>query len=250
MNEIFNESKEFSTKQNLEKLKHELKQANKPWIVNYLKESKDRKYNIYSYKLVQWWTKWWIKNKYEAQIWPRDEWTQFTDVNWNELKKERFEAWEVVYLRVPKKWKETSNSISEMTLEEIMKISDKEIKKLFENIQDDFYIWYYNSTSKTEPKIKKGKDNKWYYIILNSKKVYNLNSNIDKKDVAKLGLPFISITWEDFALATISIAKKVWNKYMWVSYNGKDYDKVYRWELEWESGRGCFVPKGKGQNWY
>jgi hypothetical protein len=30
MNEIFNESKEFSTKQTLEKLKNEVKQANKP----------------------------------------------------------------------------------------------------------------------------------------------------------------------------------------------------------------------------
>ncbi len=83
-------------------------QVDKPWQVKYIHESKDKKYDIYVYILAQWWTKWWIKNKYINQIWPRIEWTQFTDVNWNEIKKDKFDAWEKVFLRVPKK-KETIN---------------------------------------------------------------------------------------------------------------------------------------------
>lgn len=240
MNEIFNESKEFSTKQTLEKLKIEVKQANKPWIVNYLKESKDGKYNIYSYKLVQWWTNWWIKNKYEAQIWPRIEWTQFTDANWNKLKKERFEAWEIVYLRVPKKWNETLNSIPEMTLNEIMKISDKEIIKLYEDMQYDYHNWHSQPTSKIQ--------SRGWYMIMRGKKIYMDWTRELPKTRKHKDWPILTDTWEGTALAAISIAKKVWNNYMWVSYNGKD--KVYRWELEWESGRGCFVPKEKWQDWY
>lgn len=87
------------TKRNLSTLKS---QVDKPWQVKFLRESKDKKYDIYGYKLVQWGTKWWIKNKYITQVWPWIEWTQFTDANWNEIKKDRFVANEVVYLRVPK----------------------------------------------------------------------------------------------------------------------------------------------------
>ena len=97
--EILNDSNKDLIKENLKELKDQIK----PWIVNFENESRDKKYNIYSYTLVQWWTRWWIKNKYINQIWPWVEWTQFTDVNWNEIKKDKFDAWEKVYLRVPKK---------------------------------------------------------------------------------------------------------------------------------------------------
>ena len=102
--ETLNNSNEDLIQERLKELKEQIK----PWIVKFENESKDKKYNIYSYTLVQWWTKWWIKNKYIKQIWPRIEWTQFTDKNWNEIKKDKFDAWERVFLRVPKK-KETIN---------------------------------------------------------------------------------------------------------------------------------------------
>lgn len=76
-------------------------EISKPWEMKYLRESSDKQYKIYRYELLEWWNKWWIKNKYIKQIWTWVEWTQFTDANWNELDKNRFEKWEVVYLRVP-----------------------------------------------------------------------------------------------------------------------------------------------------
>ncbi len=96
---------EKTIEKSLSTLKSEI---DKPWQVKYLKESKDKKYNIYGYKLVQWGTKWWIKNQYIKQIWTRIEWTKFTDANGNEIKKDKFIAWEIVFLRVPKKEKNES----------------------------------------------------------------------------------------------------------------------------------------------
>jgi len=95
------EVKKDPIQESLMDLKKEVEEP-KPWQVTYLIESTDKKYDIYSYKLAQWWTKWWIKNKYVSQIWPWVEWTQFTDAWWREISKDKFDAWEVVYLRVPK----------------------------------------------------------------------------------------------------------------------------------------------------
>ena len=41
----------------------------KPGTVKYLRESNDKKYKIYAYKLSLWGNKWGIKNKFEQQIW-------------------------------------------------------------------------------------------------------------------------------------------------------------------------------------
>lgn len=71
-----------------------------PWIVQYLK--KDDRYTFYSYRLINWWTRWWIREKYEAQIWKRKDGTEFVDENWEEIKKDRFERWELVYLKTPR----------------------------------------------------------------------------------------------------------------------------------------------------
>ena len=84
---------------NLFELKKELDQPGK---VKYLRESSDWNYSIYSYKLAYGWTKWWIKNKFIEQVWPWVDGTQFSDANWRELSKDRFNVWEIVYLRVPK----------------------------------------------------------------------------------------------------------------------------------------------------
>lgn len=104
--ETLNETNENLIQKKLMELKDQI--DNKPWQVKFLRESSDKKYNIYSYTLVQWGTKWWIKKKYTEQIWAWVEWTQFTNANWKELTKDKFNAWEVVYLRVPKN-KESNN---------------------------------------------------------------------------------------------------------------------------------------------
>lgn len=91
---------EKETGKALSKLKS---QVDQPWKIMYLRESTDQKYKIYGYKLALWGTKWWIKDKFIAQFWHWVEWTQFVDANWKELKADRFNKWEIVYLRVPKK---------------------------------------------------------------------------------------------------------------------------------------------------
>ena len=47
-----------------------------PWKMKYIRESNDKKYDIYTYKLTLWWNKWGIKSKFESQIWKWKEWTR------------------------------------------------------------------------------------------------------------------------------------------------------------------------------
>ena len=84
-------------------LKKEIEQWDKPWVVNYIGESKDKKFYIYKYKTITWETKEWIKNKFIKQSWAWIEWTKFIDEKWNEFKKDKFNSWETIYLKVPKK---------------------------------------------------------------------------------------------------------------------------------------------------
>lgn len=79
------------------------------WKVTYLKDKSDQKYEVYAYKLLQWGNRWWIKNKYINQIWAWVEWTKFTDEWWREISKDRFNEWEIVYLRVPKQDKQSNS---------------------------------------------------------------------------------------------------------------------------------------------
>lgn len=97
MEELVQETTELTNE-----LKESIEQENKPWIVTYLNESDDGNYNIFKYRVEAWENKLWIKNKYVNQIWPWIDWTQFTDTNLREIKKDRFNDWEVVYLKVPK----------------------------------------------------------------------------------------------------------------------------------------------------
>jgi len=296
--EILNDSNKDLIKENLKELKDQIK----PWIVNFENESRDKKYNIYSYTLVQWWTRWWIKNKYINQIWPWVEWTQFTDVNWNEIKKDKFDAWEKVYLRVPKdskeqkenknipwkvefiwnkkdkekrNWKFYSYTFSqwgtiwwvmnkfesqlwmstdyykfcdkngkkltkeyfnkwetiyykapntdiidptpEMTINEIMKLSNNDILQILKFESWDKNIKYVTHT-----------DKKWRYIIVNQKKLYYEFSNF------KENTPYINVEAHESATNVygFAIAVKKWGKYQWIYcwYDGK----IYRWELSYD----------------
>lgn len=124
--EALNNSNEDLLQRDLYELKYEIKEKNKAWIVKFENESKDKKYNIYSYILTQWWTRWWIKNNFIKQIWPWIEWTKFTDVNWNEIKKDKFNAWEKVYLRVPKRKEQKESKKNPWKVEFLWYQKDKE----------------------------------------------------------------------------------------------------------------------------
>ena len=124
--ETLKDQNENSIQESLMELKEDI---NNPWHVTYLRESNDWKYNIYSYELVQWGNKWWIKNKYINQIWPWVEWTLFTDAWWREINKNRFNAWEIVYLKVPKNKNQNESRNIPWKVEFVGNKKDKENKE-------------------------------------------------------------------------------------------------------------------------
>ena len=208
------------------KLKKEVEQKDKPWVVNYIGESRDKNFNIYRYKVATWGTKWWIKNRYINQIWSWVEWTQFSDVNWYPLNKNWFKAWEVVYLRVPKKkikkWVETLDPTPEMSTKEIMSLSNKDIIELVKKVKND------------REKFFNHKDKNWPYAIINGKKVYLCDNN---------HLPnhnWAYIRFEFKRTGYFSLFTKKWNDYQWVYYNDGDrYDnkKIYKWRLTFNNDK-------------
>lgn len=217
-----NEWKDFMRKL-YKKTKEEIEQRNKPWKVNYLRETKD--YKIYSYTVDTWGTKKWIKGKYINQVWPWNEKTQFTDAKWDPIKKDYFNAWEVVYLRVPKKKDvETIDSTPEMSKKEIDNLNWTELMNIFKQTNKD---------SK--------RDNIWEYIIVqhkgkNRKLYFTLGK--DLKD----GHAYI--TFDSFdGDNNISIWIKKWNKITWIysDLEGNSFKKIYRWELIYK--KGSFEPK-------
>ena len=181
----------------------------KPGTVKYLRESNDKKYKIYAYKLSLWGNKWGIKNKFEQQIWKWKEWTQFADADWNIIEKSSFKAWEIVYLRVPNKKEATNDKAKEFNEEEIMKFTRKDISSF--NLID----WNYQ------------KDNKWEYILFKGKKLYTPNYNDPSKDKDwAYVMSFCSSEhmWYSFYV-------KKWNEYRWVYVSWTD-NYFYKWTLE------------------
>ena len=300
--EVKNKQSEDLVQENLLELKNQL---NKPWQMLYLRESTDKQYKIYKYELLQWGNKWWIKNKYISQIWPWVEWTQFTDAMWNKIDKDRFSAWEVVYLRVPKNaelnnWKETENvpgkfkfirnsmdkknnswkvykytfeywwnlwwvmkkrrsqiwdeiseknfcdengnrlreywfekwetvyikvpdweimdKIPEMTLDEIMALSDDDLNRVFDNLCSPYSEIPQNFQFDTESWITTP------YYIINNRKIYWDYGEIEKNR-AYIN---IEVHEADYNVYNFAIYKKVWNTLRWVFFDGEE---VYRWEL-------------------
>lgn len=169
-------------------LKKKVEKENNPWKVVYIGESQDKKYKIYKYVVAQWWTRWWIKDKYINQIWPRVEWTQFSDEWWHTINKDRFNAWEIVYLRVPKKNNEKNeNQKNRWKIEYICNKKDnknknwkrysytfvqwgtiewvdsKRIDKFWNKIHDHIHRYYID---KYWNKLKKTRFNKWETIYI------------------------------------------------------------------------------------
>ncbi len=201
-----------------------------PWKMKYIRESNDKKYDIYTYKLTLWWNKWGIKSKFESQIWKWKEWTKLTSENWTELTKNSFEKWEVVYLRVPKtekkteKSNETQKELKEMTYEDLKNLSDEKIKELFNLIKDE---------NRAEKATKK--DKKWMYLTISGKKIYF-------KDLAFLTQQswnynynwlFLHVTqydWAEIPQAMVLWIKK-WNNVEWIYIWEETKNKIYRWKL-------------------
>ena len=191
------------------------------WQVTYLRESTDKKYNIYRYKLIKWWNEWWIKNKYINQIWPRVEWTQFTDAKWNVIEKnQKYNAWEIVYLRVPNRI-DRIDPIPEMSLDEILNMKDEEITDLEKKIQKERENYF------------KYKDKNWKYAIIKGKKVYLCNeNNLPKHDWAY-------IRYEFKRTAFFSIFTKEWNEYSWVHSRYEiPENEIERGDLKYDKNNG------------
>lgn len=221
LNDLTNETKE---------LKEEL--VGKPWEVTYLHESQDGKYKIYSYTVKTWGNLWWIKNQYEKQIWPWVEWTHFTDAKWRPESQIKYNAWDIVFIKVPK------TPILDITKDEILKIPDNDIKRMY---QEDY-------NSMRNPKARPNKeyaDAKWHFIKYHNKKIYSDSYNWMIDSHTKSPIILYDYREENGYLFTdsVSISKKVWNKYYWIYYeHGK---KVYRWELEREFWFTQYIPKPK-----
>lgn len=305
------------TKEEVNEVKNEVEQGNRPWKVNYIGESQDWNFNIYKYEVAQWGTKWWIKDKYINQIWPWVEWTQFTDAWWRSINKNKFDTWEIVYLRVPKKknnneqhekqntpwrieyiwnkkdkknknWKQYSYTfVQGGTIEWV---DDKRIAKFKDNIHDHLYRFYcdknWNKLNKKrfnkwetiyirEPNIdiidptpdmtineimsisdndlknilyecdtyknyelsNKHRDKLWEFIKINGKKVYILNA-LGSQNNNNLSNTKACIDYTTHETTYISIIKKVWNNYRWISWGNTWDDRVYRWNFKkyWSSG--------------
>lgn len=268
------------------------------WKLKYLRESTDWQYNVYKYVVATWGNKWWIKNQYESQIGPWVEWTQFTDVNWNELKQDWFNKWDTVYLRVPKnketknnswkveyiwkkkdkenrsrkyysytfvswwnlgwvinkwneqkwnrdysdwefcdenwnklqqdwfeKWetiyiKEPNTDIidptPEMSMDEIMSLSDEKMRLLLRNLVD-----FENGN------IIEHKDKKWYYMIIEGRKVY---AYWDPHGPNDNNTPYFYVEAHESAhnIESVSIFKKDWDKFKWVY---RDWNGICKWRL-------------------
>ena len=218
------------------------------WQVKYIKESKDKKYNIYAYKLVQGGTKWGIKNKYVNQIWARIEWTQFTDAWWREITKDRFNAWEIVYLRVPKKesWAnqtETENIPGKVQF--VRNSKDKENKdwKIYkytfvewgtlgwveDKIQEQIHVWTENFYDKDWNKLPRRIFKKWetVYAKIPNTDVINPAPEMTINEIMNLSDNDINWICDDYASLTKSPNRHTDKNWRFIIVNNK---KIYeRW---------------------
>ena len=214
-------NEEFDFKRESRELQNEVL---KPWKVTYLRESNDKKYDVYAYKLSLWGTRGWVKNKYIAQIGEWKEWTQFADDYGKPIDKKSFKAWEIVYLRVPK-WKEKVNNNPEFTENDLKNLSDKEIK--------DFY-----ALLKNEAKARKAakKDAKWTYQLLWGKKLYykDMAFMTQQSSVYNYNWLFLHVTQYDSAEIpqAIVIWSKKWRNIEWIYIWEETNDKIYRGKLK------------------
>jgi len=215
--EALKDSNEDLFQGSLQELKN---QIDKPWQVEYIwnkKDNQNRNRKFYSYKFEQWWTKRWVSDKFESQLWKNTFYGTFCDKNGNPLKKERFAKWETIY------YKEANTDIidptPEMTMDEIMKMSDNDIQKLFSYF-DGNVPW-----SSLQYEYIEHKDKKWDYIIVNDKKIY-WASNDPKEDIPYF---YFKAPESRTNLMYVAIAIKRWNKLQWIYCDGQ---KTYRWELE------------------
>lgn len=218
----------------LEESLHELRnQIDKPWQVKYLRESNDGKYKIYSYKLIQWWNKGWIKNKYEQQIWKWKEWTQFSDEFWNIINKTTFKAWEIIYLRVPKN-KENYDNLKEMSSEEVMKLSNKDIEELYKHFK-----W-----EKRSSRFSVGTDKKWWFLRIDNKKLYH--KEVPVGELKWYNWPFFHFTQYDSASMpqSIEIWVKKWNNIEWFYI----WEEIFTWNVR-DNTLKTLVQEGQVYKW-
>lgn len=210
-------NKEHSFSQELSNLqmniiKEQKEAQKKPWKFEYIGNKKDRQNRnrkFYSYTLVQGWASLWIIEKRKEQMW-KDNITldNFCDTNWNKIKKEHFNKWEQVYIKIPNT--DIIDSTPEMTSNEIMNISKNTLNKIFSNINNSI----------------NHEDKNWKYIIINNKKLYYtlwkaLNDNRTYIDIDETDM-------------SISIGRKSWNKINWIFLQQLD-NIYYKWNLKYKN---------------
>jgi len=211
------------------KVPKNIETINKPWEFNFIKNMKDKKnrnWKIYSYTLKYWWSDRWIEDKYESKF---REYVallpgrNFCDKDWNVVKTNGyFDQWETVYIRVPNT--DVVDSVPEMTIDDIYKLSDDEIGKIF----DSYFEFVGSDASGNRWSIYEHADKNWEYVMINGKKLYIQylwgDHSIMKKWKPCLLLDFVEGWLDEFALWRYN-----WNKFEGIGcdiYNGGKVSKV------------------------
>ena len=190
-----------------------------PWKLIYLRKSNDKMYDIFKYTLDHGDTKLWIKNRYRNEVGPWIEGTQFTDAIWNELQKDKFEKWDIVYLRVP-----DLRAFPEMTIDDIYNLTYDEIEKILAG---------YNRNPESAGELYKivddrSSDNIWKCFIINGKKLY-VQLEYGNHEILKSGKSCILLAYSEGEI----FIDGIW-RYDWKNFNGvvNKNGKTEKWAIE------------------
>ena len=127
------------------------------------------------------------------------------------------------------KWsKENKNDIPELTYDEVKKFSENDIKALYKLVKNENELF---KASK--------EDKKWRYLKYKGKKIYLKDMafmNPQSWNYKYNGL-FLHITQYDWAEIQqwMVIGTKKWNKIEWIYIWEETKDKVYKWELKFDT---------------
>ena len=157
----------------------------------------------------------------------------FCDKNGNRIWKEKFAKWETIYYKEPNT--DIIDPTPEMTMNEIMRISDNDIKQILDHYTSGRKLYVEHI------------DKKWDYVIINGKKLYHYPPNFIVSKNTRIWVsentPYINVEEHEWPgnVYWFAIAMKKWNKLNWIYC---DYDwKIYRWELRIDEFKGIY-PKG------
>ena len=247
--EKFNEENEDSIWVSLWDLKNEmLKQANamsfeekEPWEFNFLKKITDqqnRNWKVYSYTLLNWWNDRWIENVYQDKMWQYDQFLlpgrNFCDQYGNIVSEagnewwvyQNYRKWETVYIRVPDR--EVVDNVPEMTIDEIKKLSDDDVRKVFASYEQ----FAGSDDSANRWSIYEHADKNWDYVMFNGKKVY-VQYRFWDSPILKENTPFLLLGFHNGWLEELQIWIYDWVDFDWIScYSSNEWESIERWVMK------------------